>query len=193
MSGSFLFITHTAVVIDPRVPVPRWSLSQMGVAQMRKALATGAYDQVSRVFASTEAKAIEAAGLLAARLGLPVAVDARFGENDRSSTGYLPHDDFQAMADAFFERPDASVKGWERARDAQHRVVAGIEAALTGQTTGDLAVVAHGGVGTLAFCHYAGLEISRIHDQPSQGHAWRMAIASRQIVHSWRPIEELGP
>jgi broad specificity phosphatase PhoE len=192
MRGDLLFITHPAVVIDPAVAVPRWHLSEAGIAQMRAGLATGAYDGVTGIVASTEAKAIEAAGLLAARLGLPVAVDTRLDENDRSATGYLPHDQFQRMADAFFATPNESVRGWERAIDAQVRAVAGIEAALSTLQSGDLAIVAHGGVGTLAYCHFAGLPITRSHDQPAQGHVWRMAMATRSIVHGWRPIEALA-
>ena len=40
-------------------------------------------------------------------------------ENDRSATGYLPPNQFEAMADRFFAEPQASVLGWERAVDAQ--------------------------------------------------------------------------
>ena len=33
--GSVFFITHPEVVIDPAVPVPRWHLSDRGIARMR--------------------------------------------------------------------------------------------------------------------------------------------------------------
>ena len=76
------------------------------------------------VWASTECKAIEAAGLMAGRHGLPVRVHPGLDENDRGTTGYLPPDRFQAAADAFFAQPAVSFQGWERAVDAQARVVA---------------------------------------------------------------------
>ena len=61
---------------------------------------------------------------MADRLGLtPIVIDG-LGENDRSSTGYLPKAEFEAVADAFFARPEESVRGWERAVDAQRRIVA---------------------------------------------------------------------
>lgn len=49
---------------------------------------------------------------------LPLGIDPLLGENDRSATGYLPHEEFEAAANAFFEQPDASFCGWETAVEA---------------------------------------------------------------------------
>ena len=46
------------------------------------------------------------------------------GENDRSATGFLPREEFWATADLFFAHPTESIRGWERAIDAQARIVA---------------------------------------------------------------------
>ena len=56
--------------------------------------------------------------------GVPYSVVAALHENDRSATGYLPPDRFEAVADRFFAEPETSVLGWERAVDAQARIVA---------------------------------------------------------------------
>ena len=106
-----LFITHPEVVVDPHVPVTRWRLSDKGVARMRTFVASPVVERVGAVWASSETKAIEAAGLLAARLGLPVNVNPELGENDRTATGYLPPDEFEVVADAFFERPFGECSG----------------------------------------------------------------------------------
>lgn len=37
-------------------------------------------------------------------------------ENDRSSTGFLPPEEFEVVADAFFAQPGVSVRGWETAQ-----------------------------------------------------------------------------
>ena len=47
--------------------------------------------------------------MMAAELRLTPIIRADLGENDRSATGYLPRAEFEAMADAFFSRPD---KAW---------------------------------------------------------------------------------
>jgi len=100
------------VVVDPDVPV---SLSDRGVARMRAFVASSVIEDVGEVWASTETKAIEAAGLLAARFGLAVNVHPDLGENDRTSTGFLPPNEFELVASAFFARPSESIRGWETA------------------------------------------------------------------------------
>ena len=144
------------------------------------------------VWASTEAKAIEAAGLLAAGFGLPVHVHHGLGENDRSATGFLPPAEFEPVVNAFFAAPDESVRGWERAVDAQARVVAAVDAILGAHEAGDVALVAHGGVGTLLLCRLLGARISRSLDQPGQGHVFAFDAATRRVLHGWRPIASCG-
>jgi broad specificity phosphatase PhoE len=185
MSTVFV-ITHPEVVIDPAVPVPRWNLTPMGIARMRAfAAEVGA---LAAVWASEETKAIEGAGILAARFGLPVGVHAGLGENDRSATGYLPRAEFQDVADAFFAAPETSVRGWERAVDAQARMARAVDEVVERSPPGDVAIVAHGGVGTLLQCLYRGVPISRDHDQPFEGHVWTFERESRRVLEGWRPI-----
>lgn len=182
------FVTHPEVVIDPSVPVPRWHLSDKGIHRMRAFAETMAGTDIAAVWASDETKAIEAGGVLAARFGLPVHVHPGLAENDRSATGYLPPPEFQAMADAFFARPQESVRGWERAIDAQARVAAAVDDVLRAPPEGDVAFVAHGGVGALLLCRYLGVEISRGYDSPFQGHFWSFDVATRRVLHGWRVI-----
>lgn len=190
--ASLFFITHPEVVIDPLTPVERWRLSDAGVARMRAFLASPMLDEVTAVWASTEAKAIEAAGLLAARFGIGVAVDRDLGENDRSATGFLPPKEFEAVADAFFADPARNVRGWESAADAQIRVRRAAERILARRGGGDIAIVSHGAVGTLLLCSYLGLPISRAFDQPFQGHFWTATLPDLTIQHRWRPIAPRG-
>jgi broad specificity phosphatase PhoE len=118
------FITHPEVVVEATTPVPQWHLSDKGVHRMRAFASQADLGNLSAVWASTETKAIEAAGILAGRFGFPVHVHRELHENDRSATGFLPPPEFDRMADAFFARPEENVRGWERAVDAQARVVA---------------------------------------------------------------------
>src|SRR5690606_33013838 len=125
--STVLFITHPEVVIDPGKPVPHWHLSDVGVAKMCAFATSQVVAGIKAVWASTETKATEAAGILAAAHGLPVLIHHGLDENDRSATGFLPPDEFQRVADAFFAQPHESVRGWERAIDAQQRVIAAFD------------------------------------------------------------------
>jgi len=185
------FLTHPEVVIDPAIPVPDWPLSERGLARMRAACAEPWIAGIAAVFCSAERKARDAADIIAACRGLTPIVLPELGENDRSATGYLPREEFERTADAFFARPRESVRGWERAIDAQARIVAAMETVLRLAPPGqDLAIVAHGGVGALLLCHLRGEPISRAADQPPNGGGNRFAFDfhTRALREAWQTI-----
>jgi broad specificity phosphatase PhoE len=186
------FITHPDVMIDPAVPVPDWALSPRGRARMARALDLPWVAGLRAVWSSTERKARDGAAILAAHLDIAVAELAELGENDRSATGYLPKAEFNSVADRFFAQPEQSVRGWERAIDAQCRIVAAVDHVLMASAAcgGDIAIVSHGGVGTLLLCHLCGDAISRARDQPgkSGGNYFCFDIGTRRPHHGWRSI-----
>jgi broad specificity phosphatase PhoE len=186
--ANLIFITHPEVTIDPLIPVERWRLSDDGVARMRRFVEGPVVAEVTSVWASTEAKAIEAAGMLAARFGIGIEVASDLGENNRSATGFLPPAEFEKVADAFFADPEENVRGWERAIDAQRRIRGAVDRIIANHGGGDLAVISHGAVGTLLLCSYRRQAISRKADQPFQGHYWIAALPSLTVRRSWEPI-----
>ncbi len=187
------YATHPEVAIDPAVPVPEWGLSDVGrrrahdLARRTRTLLPG----LARVVSSAEAKAVETAGVVAAAHELAVEVRPGTHENDRSATGFLPPDVFEAHADAFFARPAESVAGWERAVDAQARIVAAL-ADLIGSDDpdepGDVLVVGHGAVGTLWSCHLAGVPVDRRWDQPHPGHLLTVDRPTGRLLRRWHPF-----
>jgi broad specificity phosphatase PhoE len=181
------FVTHPEVVVRPEVPVPEWGLSAAGRGRLEALVTQPWVPTLTGVRCSAERKALETAQPLGEKAGLAVAVDPELGENDRSGTGYLPPAEFEAVADEFFARPDESVRGWERAVDAQRRIVGAVERALSA-AAGDLAIVSHGGVGALLLCHLLGVPIDRRYDQPGQGSYFRFDAAGGRVAHGWRRL-----
>ena len=121
-----IFLTHADVIITPEIPVPDWGLSSRGQARhcdFNKALQG---HDIRSIYCSTERKAVDGASIHAAALGVECETRGGLGENDRSATGYLPKAEFEATADAFFATPDQSVCRWERAIDAQTRIVGAV-------------------------------------------------------------------
>lgn len=146
---------------------------------------------IRRIVSSAERKAIETAEILATHLGLTVEVRARMHENDRSATGFLPPPEFEAVADQFFANPHKSIRGWERAIDAQQRIVSEVETMLGTTSDGDIAFVGHGGVGTLLLLLLSGREISREADQPAGGgNFFTYDVGALRVVHGWWPIDK---
>jgi len=193
---SFLFyVSHPNVVVDPSVSVPEWGLSELGRHRAEAMLEQPWMSTVDVIVSSPEMKAMETAEVLATHLSQPVDVLIDSTEVDRSATGFVPHERHEALADRLFAAPRESAGGWERAADAQERIwnafappMAQVRSGLT------VAAVGHGGVGTLLLCRLLGVEIDRSLDQAGQGHYWAWDGATEEVVHQWRPIDEIaGP
>ena len=193
MSRTIRYLTHPQVNIDPEIPVPSWSLSEIGRTRIDRLAASGVLRGTRHIISSAETKAIQTAAPLAEALGLAVEIRPDMHENDRSATGFLPPDEFEATADLFFANPSRSIRGWEPAIDAQTRIVAEVRACLEKHPVGDILFVGHGGVGTLLYCHLAGHPISRAFDQGEGGGGCVFDFSgpdSRPLTH-WRPLETL--
>ncbi|RWC68025.1 MAG: histidine phosphatase family protein [Mesorhizobium sp.] len=186
------YITHPQVQIDATMPVPDWGLSDIGRARAHAMLDQPWIASIARVVSSGERKAVETAEVLGRHLDLAVQVRERMHENDRSATGFLPPPEFEAVADRFFANPHESIRGWERAIDAQQRIVSEVEAVLDAGGAGDIALVGHGGVGTLLLVSLSGSRISRDADQPAGGgNYFAYDIGARRLIHGWRPIDRV--
>lgn len=184
------YVTHPQVQVDAKIPVPEWGLSDIGRARAFAMLDQPWVASIRRIVSSAERKAFETAEILATHLRLAVEVRERMHENDRSATGFLPPLEFEAVADQFFANPHQSVRGWERAIDAQHRIVSEVDTVLRTNDADDIAFVGHGGVGTLLLLSLSGREISREADQPTGGgNCFAYEIGARRVLHGWRPID----
>lgn len=186
-----VYLTHPQVRIDPEVPVPRWGLSDLGRERTRMTAAQPWVRLLGRIIASTETKALETAAILAEAAGIPVETDEEMGENDRSSTGFLPPDEFEKAAHRFFAHPEESFRGWERAIDAQARISRVVFYILERHDpTVPIAFVGHGGVGTLLKCRMTGTAIARSADQlPGGGNLFAFRLVDRAVTCDWTAME----
>ena len=76
------------------------------------------------------------------------------------------------------------------ARAAQARIVAEVEAVLSGPLDGDVLLVGHGAVGTLLWCALMGKPISRAHDQLPGGGCWYgFPLDGRVPETGWQAME----
>ncbi|WP_299406503.1 histidine phosphatase family protein [uncultured Roseobacter sp.] len=188
------YLSHPQVQIDPQKEIQLWSLNDIGTARVARLAQSNALATTRRIVTSAEVKAVETARLLADALGCALEVRERMHENDRSATGFLPPQEFEQVADQFFAEPETSVRGWETARAAQSRIVFEVRACLRDHGEGDVLFVGHGGVGTLLYCHLAGLAIDRAHDQGPGGGGCYFAFPTEMgpPAHPWRPMEQLS-
>lgn len=186
-----IYLTHPEVVIDPAIPVADWGLSPTG-ADRTATLAARLAQTPVQVISSAERKALETAWPLAARFGTPVTVRPGMHENDRTATGYLPEPEFQATADAFFATPHQSIRGWERAIDAQSRIADEVRRAVNSHLGDRIIFCGHGGVGTLLYCDLADKSIDRTWDQTGGGHWFSFDPDNWTALSHWASMETLS-
>ncbi|MET3613422.1 broad specificity phosphatase PhoE [Rhizobium aquaticum] len=187
-----VYLTHPQVLIDPAIPVPQWGLSDLGRERTIKTSQNPWLRHIRRVVSSDEVKAVETASILAEATGCAVEIAEHIGENDRSATGFLPPPEFEKAADWFFAHPQESFKGWERAVDAQARIVSAVETVLADHDPKiPILFVGHGGVGTLLKCHLAGRAIGRDADQPpgAGGNLYMFDLSTRRLACDWQKME----
>ena len=187
------YLSHPQVQIDPDIPVPDWPLSDRGRARVLALQGADWLAATGAIISSAEVKARETAALIGDMLGLTPSVDPALNEIDRSSTGFLPHDRHEAVADAFFANPDSSIEGWERASDVQARGVSAIRAYVARHPGGDLLIVGHGGIGTLSWCGLAGQDARHRPDQAAGGGSvWAASLPNLSPIHGWQVMERLA-
>ncbi len=187
------YVSHPEVIIEPDVPVREWGLTEIGRSRVEAMCGQPWIDDIGHLISSGETKALEAAWIIARATGLDIEMRPATGETDRSSTGYVPRSEHDALSVQFFGQPRISAEGWERALDVQSRVVGALADVLSVERgdSRDVLVVGHGGAGTLLYCLLAGEEIHAWQDQPSPGHYWAHDLATARVLHPWRAIDDI--
>jgi len=190
MTQYILYLSHPEVKIDAQTPVPEWEISGKGRRRLVAACARGWPGRGWRIIASPETKAQQTAELFANRFALPLHTHPDMHEVDRSATGYLPHDQHEAMADALFAYPDTGPMGWESANAASTRIAKAFGEVLA-EVSDNLLFVGHGAVGSFLWCALTQTPVTRAADQHRCGSFWagRYGPSGFSPRHAWQALE----
>lgn len=195
-----VYLSHPQVQIDPNIPVPKWGLSQVGRQRAEFFSQQPWVRRFTRIVSSDETKAIETANCIAVVTGVSVEIVHGLHENDRSATGFLPPPEFEAVANQFFANPGISIRGWEKASDAQVRIVDGVTRIIAQSPGAPVLFVGHGGVGTLLKCALRGIAITRSEDQgpggtggTGGGNHFGFALSPPSVLYGWESLEHSPP
>jgi broad specificity phosphatase PhoE len=186
------FITHPEVTVDRAIPITEWDLSLIGRQRLEALITQPWTTTIEAIFASPERKARTTAERIASVRQLPITYLPDLSEKDRSATGFLEPPVYRQLRDAFFAHPNESIQGWERANDAQRRVLHAIEQAKE-QTpaNANIAIISHGGVGTLVLNQVQQIEIRKDDLPPGQGYYFLFTKDTGTLIHHWKPIDEI--
>jgi broad specificity phosphatase PhoE len=184
------YISHPDFIIDPAVPIPHWDLSERGQQRLDVMLTQPWIKEIQKVFCSAEQKAKTTARRIAQYLDLQEIILDALGEIDRSATGFLQRAELEPVVEAFYAHPEQSIRGWERAVDAQQRVLRAIKHILDASSgSHTIAIIGHGTVGTLLLSNIKSILINRSDAPPGQGYYYAFDGETRNLIHAWKPID----
>lgn len=150
MVAQLLLVKHALPDIRPDIPSKRWLLGEEGrkqslfLAERLRPYTPGI------VITSDEPKAAETGEIVAKALSLPCHTVPNLHENDRTGVPYFDNPaDLEAVANAFFGKPNERVFGGESADETRERFVIAVQGALEPHPTQTVVLVAHGTVNTL--------------------------------------------
>ncbi|MEO6060713.1 MAG: histidine phosphatase family protein [Thermoflexales bacterium] len=157
-----ILVKHSLPEIVDGVRARDWRLSEEGRRRCDAlADALAAYAPSGALTSSDEPKAIETAERVAARLGLPAAVDADLSEHKRGSKKLLDETEWQAAMARLFAHPNRLEYGEETGDQARLRFETAIRRALAAHvatSSGACVCVCHGTVISLFTVALAGVD-----------------------------------
>jgi len=117
-----ILVKHASPVVDPTISSKKWVLSDAGkIACVTLAARLKGFEP-TRIFTSTELKAIETGQLLGEALNIQSTSTEGLHEHDRSNVPHLRTGDFLSSVANFFKQPDRLVLGMETATGATDRI-----------------------------------------------------------------------
>lgn len=195
MSQRLFLIRHAPVELDLAVPSERWTLSAEGRELAERLAALPILADLQAVWSSPEPKAQATAQPLVHRHGTAFLIHPHLSELQRGPTNLPDHEAYEAAVRQTFANPATSSGGWERACDAQRRIITGVNE-IAAQASGPVAIVSHGLVLSLLVAHLRGeaqVDIAEWRAIPLPALAvmdrdtWQL-VAPFQSVKTWENI-----
>ncbi len=148
-----ILVRHSDVDLVPGKPSHEWRLSAHGRARCRAFAPKLQPYRPTMFITSLEPKAAETGQIMAETIGVPWQTAVNLHEHERHTIPYYDRlEDFHAVVEQLFLRPDDLVLGEETAVQASARFAAAVRAVLTAHPVGNPVIVTHGTVISL-FVH----------------------------------------
>lgn len=118
-----------------------WPLSDRGEEQAHAIAGAPFWDEIQAIISSDESKAIATVSHIVHERRIPLFYDPRLRELKRPDERV---EDYEARVLEVFQKPAMTVGGWERAVDAQARMIACFEEMVARYGETPFAMVSHG-------------------------------------------------
>ena len=178
------FITHPSVTIDSSVPIDQWNLSEKGLEAANKLLEHDFIKEFGVIYSSAEPKAITVAEMVSSKINVPITNKVKDLGEIRGRT-FIPPEIFVEATKNWFDNPTQNINGWESRDDTQKRIVDCVSKIMASENGKIVAIVGHGGTGTLLKCHIKGIEPLQTEDQPGQGCYFIADWDNQKLIQDW--------
>ncbi|HEY0734571.1 MAG TPA: histidine phosphatase family protein [Herpetosiphonaceae bacterium] len=143
MTQLLFLIRHAPVEQNMAVAAEHWTLSAEGRELAARLAALPILENVQAVWSSPEPKAQATAQPLVDRHKAAFLIHPDLAELQRGPSNLPDRETYETAVRQAFANPDISSGAWERAGDAQRRIVAAVSE-IAAQASGPVAIVAHG-------------------------------------------------
>ena len=134
-------IRHAETQQDTGAEASQWVLSERGEEQVELLSQQSFWAEVKAVISSPERKAIATVQDIAFEKKIPFSTHDCLRELQRTPE-YIA--DYDARVLEVFEQPARSIGGWERAADAQARIMRCVEELIAAHAEAPIAICSHG-------------------------------------------------
>ena len=179
-------ISHPDVVINPNQAIDEWVLSEKGLDRAKALMTETFWKDISVIHTSTEPKAKTVAEMAARNFNVPIFEKECLVEIDRSSTGFMPYDEFMSTIKGFFRMPNESSRGWETANAAMKRVSSCVEDIMKKSHEENIVLVGHGVAFALLLSYIKGVKPVFNLCQDGVGFISEVDWEKREIISRWR-------
>lgn len=152
MSQLLFLVRHAPVELDLVVPAEHWTLSEEGRELAQRLAALPVLADLQIVWSSPEPKAQATAQPLVDLHSCTFLIHPHLAELQRGPSNLPDRVAYEAAVRRAFANPETSSGGWERACDAQQRIIKAVNE-IGGQASGPAAIVSHGLILSLLVAH----------------------------------------
>ena len=158
------FITHPEIIPDPSLPLSLWDYSDSGAERWEKILKKLWIKNIEKIYSSPQQRARKAAQQMADELHYELHVRDDLDAVGGSNPEKLSPEARAAGMQLFYKFPQQNMNGWEKATDAQKRIIHAIEEILK-ESPGleHVAVVCHEDLGNLLICDFKQIPIQKLY------------------------------
>lgn len=148
MKNKYILLRHAETLKDPNKPAPEWDLTPNSLEKINEYISEGKFSNITKIFSSTEPKAIATGKPISEFLNLPITEMEEFVEVKREKK-FLTDEEFLDQKKRELTNLDKVENGAESAYTALARFESGIQKLEEKYFDESILIITHGTIMSL--------------------------------------------